>query len=381
MHNSSDFKLSNSVSVSNNNEHEAIKEVADSLGVDELAGIILFISPDYDPEQLEIAIKKHFQCTVIGCTTAGEIAPHYLSGGITAIGFSAKVFALHSTFLPLDKGVEPSDIKNLIKTMSSPSHFNDKKIGENSIGFLLIDGLGMKEECAIAHIHDALPHVPILGGSAGDNLNFTETRIFADGKFHTNAAVFTFIETTLDFEIFKLQHFEPSDKELVVTESDPANRIVFELDGEPAAKYYASLLGLSVDELTPDVFSMHPLMLQIGNDWYVRSIQKVRDDGSLLFYCAIDNGLPLTIGRGMDIEINLEKAVNKLNEIFDNVEISIGCDCILRRLEILANKKENLIAGLLKRINLFGFSTYGEQFNSLHINQTLTGVIFGDKRL
>jgi hypothetical protein len=35
---------------------------------------------------------------------------------------------------------------------------------------------------------------------------------------------------------------------------------------------------------------------------------------------------------------------------------------------------DDRIGQLMSRNKVFGFSTYGEQFNSLHINQTFTGV-------
>jgi len=371
--------LSKRAIVTIEDELDAIADLAAAVHLEDMAGVILFFSPSYDPVKLEQAIEKNFSCVVVGCTTAGAVSPDYIATGISAISFSSKAFKFHSHFIDLEDGVTREVIKSLLKTENTASYFGDGKVIEHSIGLLLIDGLSMKEEVVAASIHDALPKLPIFGGSAGDDLNFEETRIFVDGKFHSNAAVFTFIETSLDFEVFKLQHFEPSDVEFVVTEADPVNRIVSELDGEPAAEYFAQTLGLSVDELDPEVFSMNPLMLQIGNDWYVRSIQKVCDDGSLLFYCAIDIGLPFTIGKGVDIENNLKKTVDKIAEVFLSVEISIGCDCILRRLELIATKKDSAISDILRGINFSGFSTYGEQFNSLHVNQTLTGVVFGEK--
>jgi hypothetical protein len=34
--------------------------------------------------------------------------------------------------------------------------------------------------------------------------------------------------------------------------------------------------------------------------------------------------------------------------------------------------------GMVKNTNFIGFSTYGGQFNSVHVNQTLTGVAIGE---
>ena len=101
-----------------------------------------------------------------------------------------------------------------------------------------------------------------------------------------------FIESTLDFEIFQFQHFDPSGLELVITDADPDRRRVFGIDGGPAAAEFARLLDLDESELTPEVFSRHPLMLRLGDEWYIRSVSRLNDDGSLDFFCAIEAGIP-----------------------------------------------------------------------------------------
>ena len=42
-------------------------------------------------------------------------------------------------------------------------------------------------------------------------------------------------------------------------------------------------------------------MVRLGGAEYVRSIQKANPDGSLSFYCAIDEGLVLTLSEGRDL--------------------------------------------------------------------------------
>jgi hypothetical protein len=37
-------------------------------------------------------------------------------------------------------------------------------------------------------------------------------------------------------------------------------------------------------------FAAHPLMVRAGGDYHVRSVQSANPDGSLTFYCAIDEG-------------------------------------------------------------------------------------------
>jgi hypothetical protein len=181
----------------------------------------------------------------------------------------------------------------------------------------------------------------------------------------------------LPFLVFQTQHFRPTDKKLVITGADPSRRIVTEINAGPAAQEYADMLGLSMKDLGPAVFSKYPPMLKIGDRWYVRSIQKANEDGSLSFYCAIDVGLVLTLARGEDLVSQLKDELDDISRKIPDVELVIGCDCILRKLEIAEKGLIGTVENLLGKFNFIGFSTYGEQFNSIHVNQTLTGVVIG----
>src|SRR6185437_1775777 len=115
----------------------------------------------------------------------------------------------------------------------------------NAFGFLLIDGLSLSEERVASSLFHALGDVPFIGGSAGDDLAFKETFVFADGEFHRDAAVLLLFETSLPVRTLKLQHFAPTGVRMVIAGADPDRRIVTEINGEPAAKAYARLIGRS----------------------------------------------------------------------------------------------------------------------------------------
>ena len=59
------------------------------------------------------------------------------------------------------------------------------------------------------------------------------------------------------------------------------------------------------------------------------------------------------------------------------IELIIGFDCILRRLELLNRGQRDDVREILGRAPVAGFSTYGEQYNGVHVSQTLTGVAIG----
>jgi hypothetical protein len=121
-------------------------------------------------------------------------------------------------------------------------------------------------------------------------------------------------------------------------------------------------------------------MLRFGGEYYVRSIQKAHDDGTLTFYCAIDEGVVLRLARGENLVENLGQALAAARRVVTNPVLTIGCDCILRRVEIDSNGLQARVNTLFRDHHVVGFSTYGEQFGSLHVNQTFTGIMLGDRR-
>lgn len=356
----------------------AVEALAEGIALPDLAGVVFFCSATYDRDSIATAMRDRFSCPVVGCTTAGEIGTSYRTDSIVGIGFSQSEFRVHPVVIPSVQGLGLTEAAFLADEVSEHLEIARKLGPEHLFGLLLIDGLSLSEERVVSHLYHAFQGMPIVGGSAGDNLQFEETYVYYDGHFHRNAAVLVVVETALPYRAFRWQHFEPTEVDFIVTASDPASRTVYEFDGEPAVEAYARAVGVQPEELDAHVFSLHPIMIQVGEEWYVRSISRANADGSLTFLCAIDNGLPLTLARGGDYLAMLDRQVAALRADIGNPLLTIGCDCILRRLEILEKQIEEDVASRLQQVNFLGFSTYGEQINGLHVNQTLTGISIGE---
>jgi hypothetical protein len=242
---------------------------------------------------------------------------------------------------------------------------------------LLIDGLSIREERVTYALQNALGKVPLVGGSAGDGLNFGSTHVYFEGSFHSDSAILAAVTTQLRFKLFQTQHFVSMDERMVVTEADADRRIVKELNGLPAAQEYARVLDLGVGDLDPMRFAASPVVVTIDGTSYVRSIQSANPDGSLTFFCAIENGLVLRGAKGIDLLKNLEEAFAKISAEIGPPQLVLGCDCVLRKLEILPSPQKDRIAEVLEQNHTIGFNTYGEQFNGVHVNQTLVGIAIG----
>jgi hypothetical protein len=342
--------------------------------------VIFFCSSLYDLDVLAMEMNRLFVgAQVVGCTTAGEIGPlGYREHGLSGASFSASGFAAVSgllenlTLFSITTGHDFA--QTLLQRLESQA---PDAVAENSFALLLIDGLSIREEPVAHALQYALGDIVLFGGSAGDDQKFSRTLVFSDGRFNPDSAVLVLLNTALPFKIFKTQHFIASAVRMVVTEADTDERVVKEINGLPAAAEYARLLGIDVHELNTKRFAASPVVVMIDGTDYVRSIQKANPDGSLTFFCAIEEGLVLRVAHGVGLLNNLEQTFDSIRAEIGQPQIVIACDCILRKLETSQNGLDERVAEIFRNNNTVGFNSYGEQFHGVHINQTLSGIAIG----
>ncbi len=353
---------------------DAMDQLADALGPSEMAVIILFLSPKTDLAALSQALPARFDHTlVVGCTTAGEIGPNgYSEGDIVALGLPAAHFAASTMLIDDLHDLNPSQlIARMIHNRNALAQA--KPDWSSECAFLMVDGLSTREDALAAELAVGLGPVPLFGGSAGDGEEFGATYVLHHGTFRTNAAVLVQIRSNCPIKVFKTDHLQPTEQRMVVTGADPARRIVYEINAEPAAREYARLLGKDPEQLSTFTFAAHPVVVRIGDQTHVRAIQQVTDDKDLVFFSAIDEGVVLTLAEPEDMVAHLDRELSALSQSA-TPDMILGCDCLFRRVEATEKQVTSPISKLLQKHRVIGFSTYGEQVNSMHVNHTLTGV-------
>ncbi len=332
---------------------------------------------------------------VIGCTTAGEIgAAGYTEGSIQGIGLPARDFAAETLLIgdlsALDGEAIISDVIRRRGALEAA-----RPDWEHEFAFLLVDGLSHREDALAGLLATGLGPVPLFGGSAADGTRFLETRVLhgpgagngaapsatPSAAWHRNAAVLALVRTRCPIRVFKSDHLRPTATRMVVTAADPDRRIVRRINAEPAALEYARLLGKDPAQLTPFTFAAHPVVVRIGGRHHVRAIRQVADNGDLVFYAAIGEGMVLTLAEPQDMAAHLRGVLEGLAQDGTHGGANDGapgailaCDCVLRRMEARETQAAHALSRLLGAHGVRGFSTYGEQYNAMHVNQTLTGV-------
>lgn len=358
----------------------AVEDIWRQLEPSEAACVIFFCSPHYALPDLESALVEFFiDIAVMGCTTAGEISDRGMtSNSIAAFCLPAGHFVVETVRFDNLAAFSAQQAFDVVR--EKLQLLEQQAIapgGGHSFALSMLDGMSIREELVLTALNDALNGIPLLGGSAGDDLNFGDTYVYFDGQFHNNAAALILVNTICPFEVLSGHHFISSSEKLVVTDADPANRLAREINAEPAALEYCRVMGLSLDQLSSRVFSLNPLAVQVGDNLYIRSIQQVNDDLSLTFFCAIDTGIVLTKVQDGGMIEHFGAMMMDVVERIGPAQLVIGYDCIHRCIEAEEKTLTAPLSELYRKHKVLGFNTYGEQCNSLHVNHSFTGVAIG----
>lgn len=366
------MSIKSGYSISSNIE-EAVKEIKDQIGSDNIKMVIFFTSTNIDVNLLALEFKKNFStCVSFGCTTYEQIInDKKLKNAIVAMSFDdqiiedvkVEVLTNINTEESVDKAFR--GFENYYKTPINTLNF------QNYFGITLIDGLSMAEERIIDRIIDST-NVFFVGGSASDNLEFRQTQVFCNGKAYPNASILALIKPKAIFELIKTQSFKILNEKLIPTKVDKETRTVYEFNHIPAVKAYSQALNIEPYQLS-DYFMRNPLGLIINNQPFVKSPRKVKGN-AVIFHCEVSEGVELSLLESDNIIGETQRVLDE-TDYQNTVKGILDFDCVLRSLELKNKGLTKEYSKIFANIPTIGFSTYGEQYLS-HINQTATMILF-----
>jgi Uncharacterized conserved protein len=350
-----------------------LKEIIAQLGVDSPTIVLFFASTKYSVEKVGQGLQKAYpNAKVVGASTAGEIVTgKMLKNSVVAMAFDKASIA----------DVDVAVVENIKTEGNFKSAFTQfekhykQKLSELDIdkyvGLVLVDGLSGQEEKVMDKIGN-LTDLTFIGGSAGDDLKFKSTEVYANKAVYSNAAVLALLKPTKGYDIIKTQSFKVLPKKLVADKVDEANRVVISFNKAPALEAYAKATK-TTKETAQSAFMKNPVGLMLNGEPYVRSPQQVNGD-SIVFYCNIKEGTELSLLESTDIVADTEAAMKQKISAKSKPAGVINFHCILRTLELEEKKQTEAYGKVFEKVPTVGFSTYGEQYLG-HINQTSTILI------
>jgi hypothetical protein len=345
-----------------------------SNNINNVRAITFFASSIYEPSELTNAMNENFpNIQVFGCSTSGEIISGKInSNSIVAMALTdeviedMKIEVVNNISKNLD--LQPS-IKSLEDYYKTPLNRLDEA---KYFGLIYMDGLSAKEEEILDELSDHT-NVMFVGGSAGDDLKFAKTIIYANGKHYDNAAVMVLIKSKVAFSFEKIQSFVPTEHTVVATKVDEPNRIIYELNNKPAAEVYAELLKTTLED-APKYFAEYAFGLMAEGQPFLRSIQQIVNGNALKLYCNVHTGTELKIMKTGDMIADTKNSLEEIKKRHKSISGVLIFNCILRYLELQNKNKTDDYGNIFKDVPTVGFSTYGEAYIG-HINQTATFLV------
>ena len=160
---------------------EIVADVKNQMGGFDARLIQFYASSAIDPGKISLEMKKAFPAIpMIGCSTAGEIVTGKMldqSVVVMALGDEIVEDCKIEILTGISRFSEQVDV-----AFDSFGRYYKRPMAELNtneyVGLVLIDGLSVQEERINERIGD-LTNITFIGGSAGDDLAFQKTYIYA----------------------------------------------------------------------------------------------------------------------------------------------------------------------------------------------------------
>ncbi len=345
---------------------------------------VLFASPDYDLTELGAALIANGAGRVVGAIAGRVIGERGIKPrGVSGFHLPSGRFAASDTLIEDAATIGLPEVREHVHRLVGAL---DRSAGggfAHRFALLLVDAEARCEERLVAVLGMALIGVPLIGGSAG-NLYFNPlgaapggNRILHNRRAYKGAAVLCLVATESPMVAFCHNHYVASDRRAVITRADPARRLVQEIDGYPALKVYASLCGFRGAPPDSLEFAPYPLMIRIGGQYFARGMQRIYNGGTLEFACALEPGLVVFIARPGDMVARLSDMFASMRATIGVPELVIGLDCAARTAFMEQRDLGKAIEALFESHAVTGFASLGEQFNTIHANNSMTCIGIG----
>ena len=366
----------------------ALADIARQMQPTDAALTYIFCASSYCTQELEQSLQRYPNFgVVVGCSSEGEFSQlGFLTDSMCAVCLPRKLFSVAIAPIENVQDFRLQDASHIVNSLkgSMGSRFITASSSQ-MLAILLANGQAQNEERLCAALGAELSGIPLVGGTAGDNWLHNQdeavrnSQVLIDGRFRNDCAVIALIHCRLKFKTYLHSHYKPTDRRAVITAMSSQHRTVNEIDGRPAVEAYASLCGLEKKNPSLSDFSRWPAIVKIGGQSFPRGPMGTTDDGGIRFACAMDEGVVINIGEAGDMVEELAGFFAEIKNQLGMPSLVLGFNCAARQYEMDQLGIKPQIAELMQRYHVLGFSTLGEQYNTIHANNSFTCVAFGSE--
>jgi hypothetical protein len=206
--------------------------------------VVVFASADHDIDALyAAAVAQAAPAGVFGCTdTGGFTDAEQVPSGCVAAVLPAEETSVGVCHVERDD----DDIAGSTRRASQSARDRAGDRYPNSVLLLLADGLTSDQRQVARGAYEVTTAViPFVGGAAADDLTWSRTCTFGDGRVLTNGIVAVWINSACPIGVSVDHGWRPTGRPMLVTRAE--DTVVHELDGTPALEAYLAEQGDALD--------------------------------------------------------------------------------------------------------------------------------------
>jgi len=356
-----------------------INKIIDGIGQPNVRAVIYFFSLSLEKHEPQKALVKAFpEAVCVGASMCGGWASEgAVKIGVTLMSLSSD--EVDSSFFSFQEGVNKDPIKAAHAAIAELKNKTEGHMinSDEYLGLIFFDGLCLGELIMKEFSMDKNLNMAFVGGAAADEMTFTRTLVGAGDNFSSDGLAAVILKMKIPFFFNHYVHYLPTENSFTITRVEIMQRIAWEINGEPAADFYARQVGVGdASKLTAKIFASNPLGLILGDSIYIRSPNVVVEGKGLQFYCYIEAGTKVFLLRQGDIIANAKKSIVTAAQFLPGIQGCLLFNCVQRHLELIERDKIDSFNDVFSSYPMIGFNTYGEEL-FMHHNQTLTAVFFG----
>lgn len=350
--------------------------------------VIMFTSRDRDQHALNRALRERLPkgTRLVGATTAGELdndGIHSHTVVLSALSGDFEVGLGLGTGLTVDAvGAGATAIERACAELGVRQEDLDPR---RYVGLVIDDGYRYKKEELLIGILEKSQTLVLVGGGAADHEPDPARQsaaIHLDGEVCGDAVLVALFRTSAPWGALRSHWYVPTGERLVITKVDESHTRALEIDGQPAARRYAELLGVSPEDLEfgkPHGFAVRPTALKVGREYFIRAAWRPLEDDSILFANLLEEGTELELMRmGDPAGMMRQFFKEELPRRVPNPQAALLFHCSGRMWYANAtNTAQQLAETLRDAPPAAGMNVHFEIYSGFHINTTLTVLAFG----
>jgi hypothetical protein len=364
---------------------KAAEDLCNQLGAKEPKLITLFASRDRDQRALNRAMRERFPKTrLIGATTAGEIDREGIHfGTVVASALTGDLEVGIGVGRNISHNAVEAGEKAIDQACAELGVRGDALASKKHVAVVIDDGFRFKKEELLIGIMSKNQGLVAVGGGAADNdMARQSAEIHVDGEVTTDSAMVVLFKTDAPWAALRSHWYHPTGQTLTLTKVDARSNRAIEIDGKPAAKRYAELLGVEVPDLEfgkPNGFAAMPTALRVGREYFIRAPWRVLDDGSIFFANMLEDRTELELVKIGDMVADTQKFFQEeVPSRVKNPRAALLFHCGARLMHAMNNGKlEGLSSTFASAPPCAGLNVFFELYCGFQINATLTSLVFG----